>query len=389
MSIFRHLTACAALVVALACATPANAQNTNSTSTAKTTRNANNTPTLSAASGTAVSQRVEQLRQDLNSLRASVLAQNDEYQALRGSGSASAVQYHSSVAAITARLQQGTTPGNPILLRQWDEAQGNLDLVNTSISRLNNLSAEVAANGSLSGYLLESVKAAFLLSGAVDEDHEQLKILQDATAQTIILIESMRNDISKDLLRLTNYWTSERSNLQTLSFAINKGEMLGNSLQNRPLVVMPQPLPALDAAIVPVSSQSLTQPANASVPPLPPVNLTQPAPQPAGLSGNQAVEGRLLVLIRFNQPVVDYEQRLYGAVSGIIDQMPNTLFTIVAVSPTGGDPTQIASSTAAAQRHADAVKRSLMQMGMPADRMAMASLGSDSAKSPEVHIYAK
>ena len=35
-----------------------------------------------------------------------------------------------TIAAIEARLQVGTTPGNPILVQQWNEAQSELDRIN-------------------------------------------------------------------------------------------------------------------------------------------------------------------------------------------------------------------------------------------------------------------
>ena len=52
----------------------------------------------------------------------------------------------------------------------------------------------------------------------------------------------------------------------------------------------------------------------------------------------------------------------------------------MAVSPEGGNPS-------AARRNADEVFTSMTNMGLPAERVAMAAMGSTGAKTPEVHIY--
>ncbi|NDG04849.1 MAG: hypothetical protein EB121_05820, partial [Alphaproteobacteria bacterium] len=172
------------------------------------------------SSGTAVGNRAIELRDDVLRLRASVNNNAAEFMQLRGNGAAGAVQYHSTVAAITARLQNGTTRGNPILLRQWDEAEAALSEVNQSLGRLNNLATGIAADASLAAYLLESVQAAFHLSGAVDEDHDQLALLRDEVSRLVVQVDYLRNQITDDIQRQTAYLTTERSNLQSLAFAI-------------------------------------------------------------------------------------------------------------------------------------------------------------------------
>ena len=107
------------------------------------------------SSGTVVGNRALELRDSILRLRASVNLNSNEFAVLRSSGAAGAVQYHSTVAAITARLQNGTTRGNPILLRQWEEANASLDEVTSSLTRLNSLETAVDADASMASYLLE------------------------------------------------------------------------------------------------------------------------------------------------------------------------------------------------------------------------------------------
>ena len=89
---------------------------------------------------------------------------------------------------------------------------------------------------------------------------------------------------------------------------------------------------------------------------------------------------RPLVVIRFDKPGVVYEPALYQALSRALERSPDATFDLVAVSPNE-------AGQAAARREADTVFRSMTNMGLPADRVAMAAMAQASATTPEVHIY--
>ncbi len=365
------------------------------------------------SSGTVVGNRALELRDDVLRLRSSVNLNANEFALLRSNGAAGAVQYHSTVAAITARLQNGTTRGNPILLRQWEEAEGSLNEVTNSLNRLNALQTSVAADASLAAYMLESIQAGFLLSGAVDEDHDQLKLLRDEVSRLIVQLDYLRNQVTDDIQRQTNYLTTERSNLQALAFAITRGELLGNSLANRPVIVNPAPVMMLPQAGQPQVGGGLRQSSFAPAPhaaPTTPVTPGKigPAPmspreymQESGIlntspphmpTGDAAVApstGRLLVLIRYNQPQVQYEQQLAAAVSAAMQRKPDLQFSVVAVTPSSGDPAELATMQEAAGRNAEEVKRSLIQLGMAPSHIAMSRTQTQDAKTPEVHVYVR
>ncbi len=357
------------------------------------------------SSGTVVGNRALELRDEVLRLRSSVNLNANEFSVLRANGAAGAVQYHSTVAAITARLQNGTTRGNPILLRQWDEAEASLNEVTSSLERLNSLQTSVAADASLASYLLESVQAAFQLSGAVDEDHDQLKLLRDEVSRQIVQLDYLRNQVTDDIQRQTAYLTTERSNLQALAFAITRGELLGSSLQNRPVIVHTPPLMSLQGA-----STMHGRPSGAPTPtaaPTIPVHPGQVGPAPMSprdymsetsqeWSPQAATEapsapsaGRLLVLIRYNQPVVDYAQQLSQAVSTALERQPGSTFSVIAVSPSSGDPAELASQQETANRNAESVKRSLVQLGLAPSRITVARAQMQSATTPEVHVYVR
>jgi hypothetical protein len=94
-------------------------------------------------------------------------------------------------------------------------------------------------------------------------------------------------------------------------------------------------------------------------------------------------------VIRFDRPNVQYEQPLFEAVSRALDRRPSAGFDIVAVAPSGGSPSDVALNTSAARRDAETVLRSLTNMGLPPERVSLSATTSQSAQSPEVHVYVR
>ncbi len=364
-------------------------------------------------SGSVVSDRVFQLRDETIALRRNIDKDAAEFNELRDKGAAGAIQYHATVAAINARLESGTTRGNPILLRQWSEAEQSLSEGDYSISRLNVIATNLAANSATAAYLLQAARATFELAGAVDEDHSQLAMIRDEVARATVSIDGMRGEVHEDIKRQTTYQARERQNLQVLALAINRGELIRNSLAGQAVVVAnPSSLGSLpgssldysgypslngDAVMIPVTPAAIPAvpvkktplskrrkpspaPAAALAPPRPRAKAAVPAADPLG---------QLLVLVRFNQEDVAYEQQLYQAVSDALEVKPGAAFTVVAVTPKSEDPAAIGSDTEAAQRHADEVKNSLVQLGLQPGSISMSGISSGSARSPEVHIYVR
>ena len=124
--------------------------------------------------GTFVGQKVSMLRGELQRMREQVRDQNSTLQQVRRETGVHSQAYHSSIASINARLQVGTTPGNPFLVQQWNVSQSALARIDEDIAKMNSLANGVAGTSTMSSYLLETTRAAYGLSGAVEEDHRQL-----------------------------------------------------------------------------------------------------------------------------------------------------------------------------------------------------------------------
>lgn len=328
-------------------------------------------PTPGFLTGTEVSQKIENLRNDLRNLQNNIQMNSAQFRAVRQETEAFSQSYHGVVAAISARLQVGTTPGNPILVQQWNEAQAQLDRVNENIGKLNNVSTMVASNSSVANYMLEAVRAAYGLSGAVDEDHRQLRILEDDTNRTIVMIERLLKELSEDIARQTSYVGAERSNLTALSLAIKNGELYGMSLSNRGIMSNPGGSPRPFDVAAPIQSMPLAGPMGGGE-----EVLDMPGSSP-------------LVVIRFDQPNVAYERALYGALSKAMERRPDAEFNLVAVSPGRGNPAAQALGSSSARKYAEQVLRSLTDMGLPQNRVHLSTQSSATADVNEVHLYVR
>jgi len=308
--------------------------------------------TPGANTGTYVGQKVASLRGDLQRLQGNINQHNQELQQARQGMASDAASYYNLVASINSRLQVGTTPGNPQLVSQWTQAQSSLSRLNDDITRLNTISNSAASDSALAAYILESVRAAYGLQGAVDEDHRQLAILENDCNRTVVLIDRLLNDLSEDISRQSNYVGNERRNLTVLSLAIKNGELYGGSLNNRAF-------------------------ASAAAPP-------QIASATPAIAGRQP-----LMVIRFDRPNVAYEQALYSAVSRALDRRPGASFDVVAVAPVGNNAGQAALYTSTSKRNAETVVRSLTNMGLPPDRINLSATSSASAQGNEVQVFVR
>ena len=301
--------------------------------------------------GTFVGQKAIELRNELRNLKASVSKNNNKLQAVRDKTIQDSQRYHGAISAINARLQVGTTPGNPVLVGQFNQALADLKNVGDDISAMNRLTTNVTADSTLAAYLAENTRAAFRITGAIDADHLQLSILEDEVNRTVVLIDRLLKEVTEDIQRQTNYVSTERSNLNTLSAAVKSGELMGSSLTNRALAAATLDIPYRQA-------------------------------EPRSLAGR-----RPLVVIRFDRKSVAFEQALYNAVSRTLERRPNTSFELVAVAPASGGAARVALNSNKARRNAEKVMRSLQRMGLPPQRIAVSAQTSKSAQSNEVHLY--
>ncbi len=90
-----------------------------------------------------------------------------------------------------------------------------------------------------------------------------------------------------------------------------------------------------------------------------------------------------MVAIGFADPDVDYEARLYDAISEAVARNPSASFEVVAVSAAG----RPGASLAEAKRNAERVRRSLINMGVPAGRLTQSARTTEDAGSDRVLVF--
>ncbi|MDP6207000.1 MAG: hypothetical protein QGG01_01755, partial [Roseibacillus sp.] len=149
----------------------------------------------------------------------------------------------------------------------------------------------------------------------------------------------------------TEYVARERNNLTTLALAVKKGEFFGSHISTR---------------------------------------IAKAASTEGSTGGDVAfspTDRRPLVVIRFDRKDVNYQQALYTAVNRAISRQPDAAFDLVAVTPSGGSPTQLSINSNSARRSAEEVLRALSDMGLPAERVKLSAMSSGEAQTNEVRIY--
>jgi hypothetical protein len=298
-------------------------------------------PTQSKFGPTAVGQKATQFRADFEKLKTNTQTRAAQLETIRNQTVANVNSYHTLVGSIRSRLQMGSTPGNPELLAQWSQAQTQLTQIDSDIGVLNQLSAQVSGDAGTSSFLLENIRAAYSLSGALEEDHRQLRLLEDEVNQNAIVIDRALLSLNNEINRQQQYVTTERTSLVQLAADINTGQSY------------------------PVAGARRMTPSPKAVSAVTPASFADKKP---------------LVVIRFDKPDVAYEPALYQALSKALERRPDATFDLVAVTPKDGN-------AAASRKDADTVFKSMTNMGLPAERVAMATMASNNNANPEVHIY--
>ncbi len=302
---------------------------------------------------TLITRKVSEMREDLSQLQQAITIAKDQLETIRFSAEVQSADYYAVVAAIQSRLQAGSTPGNPRLVNSWNIAQDRLDRLAEDVDALGQLAQRVSSQADMSEFLLEATRATFGLSGALEQDHADLEMLEDDVTNTVVVINRLLNEVTDDINRRTAYLASERKNLQTLATGITNGELFGRSLTNQ-------------------YYRRVTDPLSGD-----------------GMQRLRSEGKRPLAVIRFNQKNVDYQQPIYSALNDAIRINPDAQFEIIAVAPDEGTSAELALATTQAKQKAEDVVRTLSNMGLPNGKMLVSAAKSAEADSTEIHIYVR
>jgi len=308
------------------------------------------------ASGTFVGQKIPGLQEDFDAVKEAFNIHRDSYEEVKSRIYAASTQFYGTIAAVHTKLQLGTTPGNPILVKQYDQAQGELKNLESYSREINLLNQKVNADAGVVALLKSTINKVLRLAGAIDQDHRQLEVLEDETEKLEINIARLINEITEEISRQAGFMKIENQNLLTVAVAIRNGEAMGTGILNRSFL----------------AAQAL-----AEIGP-PQEQLEVPKVNIAGLP---------LVVIRFDDPDIDYEKTLYDAIGTTVDKKPNATFGLVAVSPIGKNEGQTRINSSKVKKYAERVLRSMVSFGLPSKKIALSAKTSSDVVVPEVHIY--
>lgn len=295
--------------------------------------------------GTFVGKKVLTFRNELNQLQSSIKNNNNQLQRVRKSVVSNALQYHKTTGMIEAKLQVGTTPGNPRMFEMLSSAQNNIQTMNTDLAVLNQLSASISADTANTDYLSEAIRSAYTISGAVDEDHAHLRTLENEANQTSVLMHSLLNEVNGDITRQQQYIDTANNTLTSLNDAIKVGSFGINN-------------PTLSSSTGFVRRTPLA-------------GVQQPSAASSSLN-------RPLFAVNFTNSNVKYHDGLKQAVSSAVAKKPGAMFDVVAVNPLKGQ---------SAQEYASAIFQDIIGMGVSADKVNITSRTDASTTSPQVMIF--
>ena len=301
--------------------------------------------------GTFVGGKINQFRADLTSIQNAISSHNNDFLRFKDLVDEQTSVYQGLSSAIRSRLQIGTTPGNPILVGQWNDAQRALEDIQNNVNNLQIVNNRVTADAALITHLKNAIDSSFFISGAIDEDHNQLKVLNDDVQRTQVLYTRLMDELEEKISREIRILNDERQYMKQLAEDVEVGKF-GGRVSSPPTSSM---------------SSSGSTPAKIDTVKIAPLNYDN-----------------AILVIKFDDTDFDYSAALFESISNALEQMPSASFEVVAVSPTGG-----ASFADKARQKASDVFNKIVEMGVPSERLSLTSSNSTTAETEEVHIYLK
>ena len=304
--------------------------------------------TLPSKTGTVVGDRVISYKNELNAIRSDMNKLTSEFSKLKESSQKSAQKYHEIVAEMETKLSLGTTPSNPQMVALYNNAQNALQDADVNTQNLNNVVAEVSALGASSAVLAQNIKSTYAVPGALDEDHANLRILENGTEQTAVALKNLLSEVNKDVLSQKTSTDNARAQLLRLNDAVARGNFN---------FAGPSVVPASSAVSAPLSQRTFSEPK--------PVNSE-------------------LIDIDFSNENVDYLSNLESAIHNALSFNPNAKFLVKGVNPKGKK-----LSSDDAKKYAADVFADMISLGVSPEKINLSASQDNLLTTPHVLVYIK
>lgn len=278
-----------------------------------------------------VGRKIVDLRSDLHMLIDTVTGQQDEYAGIAGSTAQLASRYETTVSRVKSRAGAAGAPTQANLVAQLDAAGRDLAAIDGTNGPLRALAARVAANAGIATYVSAAATSAMEVDGGAGEDRQQLQQIIEDTAQVTAESNRLGTAINATIARNETQVAAERGNLTAFAASLSQTGVV--------------------------------------------------ASQPVGPA--VTVGGPALIAIGFGRARLEYEQALYDVVSATLTASPESRFRLVAVEPQGRGAGQ------EVKQNARRVFQSLIDMGLPSERIILVSETSDAISAGEVQLYTR
>jgi hypothetical protein len=94
-----------------------------------------------------------------------------------------------------------------------------------------------------------------------------------------------------------------------------------------------------------------------------------------------------LMVVRFNQPNLYYQQQLFNVVSRALDAKPDVMFNIISLVPETPDANLNQRIGADARNSTGSFVANMVQMGIPQNRIRVSYQPGYNIESNEVHLF--
>lgn len=347
--------------------------------------------------GTFINNKITNFKSEQEQLKKLVDSRKATLQSMRDDTNTGVSDYRTAVAQINSKLQLGTTPGNPQLMDEWKTARAKLEKVNNIAFDIQRLVGDVESDQSMVNYMVGSIQASYNIRGASEEEHKQLKVLEEEAKQIGSSIAIFSRQLGAEADRQQNYVDAEKFNLNDVALNIKNGKLYGvggstdffadggsmfSSDDSYDAFISETVQDyGMDPRMQPRQSRSGRQQRRQSDRQTPVRGIASLVASPALVESTTTSSSRPLIVIKFDKDTVDFEEPLYQSLSRALERNPSATFEV-----SGIDPRMKSNNTV--KKNVKDVMMALTEMGLPASRVAI-TMQTDDVMFDEVRVYEK
>lgn len=347
-----------------------------------------------AFDGTFMKNKIANFKSEQEQLKTVVDSRKNTLQQMRNETNTAVSDYRSAISQINSKLQLGTTPGNPELMDEWKDARAKLEKINNIAFDIKRLVADVESDQSMVDYMVGSIQASYKIRGATEDDHKQLKTLEEEAKQIGSNISIFARQLNQEAERQQAYVDNEKYSLNDVALNIKNGKLYGSSsstdffANGGSMFSSDESYEAfINETAQDYGMQSRTSNRPAPRSPMMVENRDTVALRPARATSTPvdiapiAKSTRPIITVKFDKTSVDFAEPLYQSLSRVLERNPSATFEVSGVAPQG-------KSNGTIKKNVKDVMTTLTEMGLPASRVAL-TMRTDDVMFDEVRIYEK